>query len=254
MADLTQGPWIVPAPTPFLGGIARPALQAGQPVGTHGTERCLGEQMKFSTEGLPPKQIKVLKTLGSQASSMGFYLAGGTALAIRLGHRISVDLDWFTPHPFDDGMLVAQSLRNASIDLDIEQVSPGTLHGSVQGVRVTFLQYQYPLVGQLDLWPEMDCRLASLMDVACMKLSAIAQRGARKDFCDLYVLGSRHFSLQEMLGFYQKKFNIRDIGSVLYGLVYFDDAEQERMPRMLWKVSWQEIKKTITGWVKDLSG
>ena len=100
----------------------------------------------------------------------------------------------------------------------------------------------------------MDCRLASLMDLACMKLSAIAQRGARKDFCDLYVLGSRHFSLQEMLGFYQKKFNIRDIGSVLYGLVYFDDAEQERMPRMLWKVSWKEIKKTITGWVKDLSG
>ena len=55
-----------------------------------------------------------------------------------------------------------------------------------------------------------------------------------------------------MLGFYQKKFGIRDIGSVLYGLVYFDDAEQERMPRMLWKVKWRDIKKTILGWVKDI--
>lgn len=222
-------------------------------MGAECKKRCLGEQVKFSTEGLSKKQIKVLKDLGPQASSLGFYLAGGTALAIRLGHRISLDLGWFTPHPFDDGMLVAQSLRNAQIDLDIDQVSPGALHGSVQGVRVTFLQYQYPLVGRLDLWPDMDCRLASLADLACMKLSAIAQRGARKDFCDLYVLGCRCFSLREMLGYYRKKFDIHDISSVLYGLVYFDDAEQERMPRMLGKVSWKEIKRTITGWVKDIS-
>jgi len=67
-------------------------------------------------------------------------------------------------------------------------------------------------------------------------------------------LGTRHFSLQEMLAFYQKKFSIHDIGSVLYGLVYFDDAELERMPKMLLNVSWKEIKSTIVGWVKDISG
>ncbi len=222
-------------------------------MGANGTEWSLGKTMKFSTEGLPKKQIKVLSTLGSQASSMGFYLAGGTALAIRLSHRISVDLDWFTTNRFDDGMMVVQSLRNAGVQLEIEQVSPGTVHGSVEDVRVTFLQYQYPFIRPLDHWSEMNCDLASLADLACMKLSAIAQRGARKDFCDLYALGTQHFSLQEMLGFYQKKFNIRDIGSVLYGLVYFDDAEQERMPRLLLKVSWKEIKNTIVGWVKDIS-
>jgi hypothetical protein len=184
---------------------------------------------------------------------MGFYLAGGTALAIRLSHRISVDLDWFTSSRFDDGMVLAQFLRNAGVKLEIDQVSPGTLHGNVQGVRVTFLQYQYPFVKPLERWSEMECNLASLADLACMKLSAIAQRGARKDFCDLYALGIRHYSLQEMLTFYQKKFSIHDIGSVLYGLVYFDDAEQERMPRMLSPVSWKEIKGTITGWVKDIS-
>jgi hypothetical protein len=99
----------------------------------------------------------------------------------------------------------------------------------------------------------MNCKLAALEDLACMKLSAIAQRGARKDFCDLYALGGTSFSLQEMLAFYEKKFGILDIVSVLYGVVYFDDAESERMPRMLWKVTWREIKKTILQWVKDIS-
>lgn len=105
-------------------------------------------------------------------------------------------------------MILAQSLRNSNVDLDIEQVSPGTLHGSVKGVRVTFLQYQYPLLEPLEQWNEMSCQFASLEDIACMKLSAIAQRGARKDFCDIYVLGKKAFSLSQMLSFYQKKFSI----------------------------------------------
>lgn len=209
--------------------------------------------MKYSTDGLPKKQISVLRSLGVEMTARGFYLAGGTALAIHLSHRISVDLDWFTPNSFADGMILAQSLRNSNVNLEIEQVSPGTLHGSVNGVRVTFLQYQYPLLNPIEHWNEMSCPLASLEDLACMKLSAVAQRGARKDFCDIYALGKNVFSLSQMLGFYKKKFSIKDIGSVLYGLVYFDDAESERMPRMLLDVSWREIRNTILGWVKEIS-
>ncbi len=209
--------------------------------------------MKYFTEGLPKKQISVLKKTGPELSSRQFYLAGGTALAVYLGHRISVDLDWFTSSPFDDAMLIAQSLRHSGIQFEIEQMSSGTLHGNVQGVRVTLWQYQYPLIQPLKHWGEMDCDLAALEDLACMKLSAIAQRGARKDFCDIYALGTKCFSLREMLDFYQKKFAIQDIGSVIYALAYFDDAESERMPRMLWDVKWGDIKKTILKWVKDIS-
>ncbi len=79
--------------------------------------------MKYSIAGLPKKQISVLKSLGVQMSPRGFYLAGGTALAIHLAHRISVDLDWFTPDSFPDGMMLAQSLRNSDVELEIEQVS-----------------------------------------------------------------------------------------------------------------------------------
>lgn len=209
--------------------------------------------MRYFVEGLPKKQINILKALGPLMISKGFYLAGGTALAIHLGHRISVDLDWFTFQPFEDSLLLAQGLRDSGLNLEIEQVSSGTLHGRIQDVRVTFLQYRYPMLQSLQHWKDMDCNLAALEDLACMKLSAIAQRGARKDFCDLYALGKTSFSLQEMLSFYQNKYGIRDIGSVLYGLVYFDDADNERMPRMLWKVNWRDIKKSIVEWVKGIS-
>jgi hypothetical protein len=85
-----------------------------------------------------------------------------------------------------------------------------------------------------------------------MKLSAIAQRGARKDFCDVYALGSRQFTLQEMLDLYCRKFGVQDVSPVLYGLSYFDDAENERMPAMLWKAKWAEMKRAIQAWVSDL--
>ncbi len=109
-------------------------------MGKNSKGRYLGQTMKYFAEGLPKKQINVLKALGPYMVSKGFYLAGGTALAIHLGHRISVDLDWFTPKSLEDSLLLAQELQNSGLDLEIEQVSPGTLHGRIQDVRVTFLQ------------------------------------------------------------------------------------------------------------------
>lgn len=209
--------------------------------------------MKFFENGLSKKQIEVLKKLSPLMVDKKFYLAGGTALAIYFGHRSSVDLDWFSPTPFGDAMILAETIRNEKLDLKIEQTSSGTLHGSISRVRVTFLEYKYPLLNHTTTWREVGCPLASLEDLACMKLSAVAQRGARKDFCDIYALGIEKFSLKNMLKFYKKKFGIQNVNYVLYGLSYFDDAEDEQMPKMLWDVSWAEIKKTIQGWVKQLA-
>ncbi len=141
----------------------------------------------------------------------------------------------------------------AGLDFVTTQTGPGTLHGATLGVRATFLEFHYPLLRPLTHWKEMECSVASLDDLACMKLSAIAQRGQRKDFCDIYVLGTKHRPLQELLGLYQRKFKVKDIGPVLYGLSYFDDADNEPMPRMLMDVQWRTIKKTIQDWVKELS-
>ena len=221
-------------------------------MGEFRTKHALGQQMKFHLEGLPKKQVNVLKLLGSHAQSRGYYLGGGTAISSYFGHRMSVDLDWFISTRMEDALLLAQELRDAKLNFVTAQTAPGTLHGSIAQIRVTFLEYKYPLLKSPVFWNEMNCSLASLEDLACMKLSAIAQRGARKDFCDIYALGIKHIPLKDMLTLYSKKFHIQDLGHVLYGLAYFDDAESERMPKMLWDVKWAEIKKTILGWVVGL--
>ena len=184
--------------------------------------------------------------------SRGYYMGGGTALAIYFGHRTSVDFDWFISTQMGDALILAQELRDAKLDFVTEQTAPGTLHGSIAQIRVSFLEFKYPLLKKPILLDEINCSLASPEDLACMKLSAIAQRGARKDFCDIYALGTQQIPLKDMLNLYRKKFKIQDLSPVLYGLAYFDDAENERMPNMLWDVKWAEIKKTILVWVKGL--
>ena len=208
--------------------------------------------MKFHLEGLNKKQIQILRKFGREFAQRGFYLGGGTALAVYFGHRFSVDLDWFTSNPIDDALLLAESLRRAGLDFTTTQSAPGTLHGTLTGVRLSFLEYRYPLLQAPIIWKDMNCSLASLDDLACMKLSAIAGHGARKDFCDIYVLGNKHRSLPELIRLYQKKFKMDDISPVLYGLSYFDDAESERMPSMLLNVQWRTIKQTIQDWVKGI--
>jgi len=181
-----------------------------------------------------------------------FYLGGGTALAIYLGHRRSVDFDWFTREPIADPLHLARDLSDQDIAFVMGNIERGTLHGSVSGVQVSFLEYRYPLLQPLVAWPMFGCILASPEDLACMKLSALAQRGAKKDFVDVYALGIKYCSLSDMLGWYQQKYAVTDLTHVLYSLAYFDDADRERMPRMFWDSNWRTIKQTIAQWVKNL--
>ena len=208
--------------------------------------------MNFHLEGLTGKQIEVMRQIGPSMQERGFYLAGGTALSIYYGHRLSVDLDWFLPGPMGDALVLAEWIRAADLDFATDQTGPGTLHGKIQGVRVTFLEYRYPLLQPLTKLEKLGISLASLDDLASMKLSAIAQHGQRKDFCDIYFLGMKHHPLQDLLRLYRRKFKVKDISPVLYGLSYFDDAESEPMPHLLLKVQWKTIKKTIQNWVKEL--
>jgi Nucleotidyl transferase AbiEii toxin, Type IV TA system len=208
--------------------------------------------MKFHLEGLTRKQIEVMNQIGQPMQERGFYLTGGTALSIYYGHRFSLDLDWFIPGPMGDALVLAEWIRGAGLDFVTEQTGPGTLHGTIQGVRVTFLEYRYPLLQPLTKWGKLGIPLASLDDLACMKLSAVAQRGLRKDFCDIYFLGMKHRPLQDLLRLYLRKFKVKDTSPVLYGLSYFDDAEGEPMPHLLLKVQWKTIKKTIQNWVMEL--
>jgi predicted nucleotidyltransferase component of viral defense system len=208
--------------------------------------------VNFHPQILQAAQKKALLKLGPVMTAQRFYLGGGTALALQLGHRRSVDLDWFTQERIADPLRLAQDLNDQGVSFVTRHVERGTLHGSVSGVRVSLLEYRYPLLQPPILWPTFGCKLASLEDLACMKLSALSQRGAKKDFVDIYALGTKHCSLSELLGWYQQKYAVKDLTHVLYSLAYFDDADRERLPRMFWASDWRTIKKTISQWVRSL--
>ncbi len=208
--------------------------------------------MSFHPEILQTRQQEVLRRLGPAASRQGFYLGGGTAIALHLGHRRSVDFDWFRQPLLEEPLELARELQAAEIPFSTGGTRRSTLHGTVRGVRVSFFQFRYRLLGPLVRWPEAGCELAALEDLACMKLSAISQRGSRKDFVDLFALGRHGFSLPQMLGWYREKFEVDDLAHLLYALVYFDDADQEPRPTLLWKLPWREVKATIRDWVRAI--
>lgn len=206
--------------------------------------------MTFYPEVMPHVQQDMLRQLGVTAADRGFYLAGGTALAIQIGHRRSVDLDWFS-HSTIDPMGLAASLEDAGIPLEVNGVDKGTLHAMANGVRLSFIEYRYPnLVSPVE-WPEYGVRLASLEDLACMKLSAIGGRGSKKDFIDIFALRRKNFELEQMLELYRRKYDVSDLGHVVYALTYFDDAEQEDTPDMLWPAEWKAVKQAIERWVRE---
>ena len=178
-----------------------------------------------------------------------FYLAGGTALALHLGHRRSVDLDFFSADPFSQDLLVAT--LQALPEFSLVAKSTQTLHLNVSGTKVSFIGYSYPLLFPLEQFRGL--AVADVRDIACMKLSALASRGSRRDFVDLYAAAQR-YGLRQLLEFFQRKFAQANY-SVIHvqkSLVYFVDAEKEPMPATLLPLSWEEVKAFFLREVRNL--
>jgi hypothetical protein len=125
------------------------------------------------------EQLGVLRQTAPALGQMGFYLAGGTALALYLGHRHSEDLDWFTSERLADPLYLAQRLRDANLAFVTAQTAPGTLHGHILGVRLSLFEFRYPLLQGLVTWEEIGLQLASLDN--CEKgLAFVGERDRRK--------------------------------------------------------------------------
>lgn len=191
---------------------------------------------------LYPKTKQVLDQLKGRAILNGFYLAGGTALAIQIGHRKSIDLDFFT----EDFPVHSFLLQNfMDLNPNISQEAPGTLDLLIHDTKVSFLEYTYPLLE--DLIEFEGVKLASIPDILCMKLTAISSRGSKKDFYDFY-FGLRHFAFAQIWSSFEQKYqgvNYQKL-HIIKSLTYFDDAEAEPEPDLVERVSWQEVKDTIT--------
>ena len=169
-----------------------------------------------------------------------FYLAGGTGLALQFGHRLSRDLDFFAAELFDEDSLL-QRLQ-ALADFSLAAKSPHTLHATIQGSKVSFLGYAYPVLFPFAQF--LQASVADPRDIACMKISAIASRGTKRDFVDLYVSAQR-FGLTNLLQWFDRKYaqTRHNKLHILKSLTFFDDAEKDPMPHMLVSLDWNEVKQ-----------
>jgi predicted nucleotidyltransferase component of viral defense system len=198
-----------------------------------------------------PQLVTAYRIISEILADTDFYLAGGTALALQEGHRVSIDLD-FMSATFSNPEELIQTVRDSEVDFEVTMTSSRTVYITMGGVQVSFFGYDYPQLEAVLHLEEALLPVAHSDDIAAMKLAAIASRGSRKDFVDLWLLVSRHRSLQAYLDLFQKKFRMRDTGHVVRSLSYFDDADEEPELRMLIELDWEQVKSDVLGWVSKL--
>lgn len=195
------------------------------------------------TTVLPKNALDALALLGkSKVLPEKTYLAGGTALALQFGHRISVDFDFFTPTDFKS-IEVVEKLKTIGEFVFQESKEKNTLLGLFNDVKFSLFKYDYLLVKQTISY--LGIELVSPEDIFAMKIAAIMDRGTIKDFIDVYFLINKGISLDQGLNYYNQKYIVlaNNIYSIIRSLTYFDDADLKTIPKMIEKVNWEEIKK-----------
>lgn len=194
------------------------------------------------TETVARSTLELLKMLESESVMSNFNLAEGTSLALYLGHRISVDLDLFTPESFDAGKL--EIFLRDKYGFRTDFMEKNTLKGTIDGVKIDCITHSY---GYLEKpYTESDIRLYSMEDIVAMKLSAIADNGSRlKDFIDIAFLSTR-FPFNSMLRLYERKFPGSNLIRPFKAITYFDDIDFEEDIVMLnGKYDWKLIERRL---------
>jgi hypothetical protein len=176
-------------------------------------------------------------------------LVGGTALALQIGHRKSIDLDFFGTIE-ETGLEITHEIKqygivNIEIMLDRKSIKMFT----IENVKVDIVNYPYDWIDPLI--ESEGVKMAGKKDIAPMKMAAITNRGSKKDFVDIYFL-LQEFSLQELLQFYSNKFPDASPYNAIRSLVYFEDAELQVMPEMVIPITWEEVKTTLRAAVEKL--
>lgn len=195
------------------------------------------------------RTLALLKQLQQMPLFQNSRLVGGTALALQLGHRNSIDLDFFGE--FQNSYIdFLNTFNNEGLTVNSLQNTKSIHIFEIEGVKVDIVNYPYKWLE--DPIEDDGIKLSGLKDIASMKLAAITNRGTKKDFIDMYFL-LQHFSLNEMLGYYKTKYNTNSIYNVIRSLVYFADAENDPMPKMYIPVIWDEVKSVIKESVEKIS-
>lgn len=190
--------------------------------------------------------LQLLKELQSVDEFSDLRLVGGTSLSLQIGHRKSIDLDFFGKINFEDIDLynlfskfdrVKSIKRSKNINIFI-----------INGVKVDFVNYSYPWLQ--DKIVEDNIHMAQIEDIAAMKLAAITGRGSKKDFVDFYFL-LKKYTIDQIINFYNTKYSDASTYLAIKSLLYFDDADQDLPLDMIDEVNWEEVKNNIVIESKD---
>ncbi len=193
---------------------------------------------------LDNKRIELLRKIVKTVSLNNYYMAGGTALSLQLNLRESFDFDFCVLDMFNSDVLISE-LKSIG-NIEVKQNQKGTVDVLLDGVQVSFFFYPNNLVDDIVNNNEIpDLKMASILDIAAMKVAAIGGRGAKKDFFDLYnIMKKCNIDTEKLASAVIKKFgtNVNYVNMIM-GLSYFEDAESEELPRTFVEYDWNTIKQ-----------
>jgi hypothetical protein len=202
------------------------------------------------TEAVEPGTFSLLKRLMTLSSLKPFSLVGGTALALRYGHRSSVDLDLFYHENFDHELVIEE--LGAIFRDSFEYKQQNTQFGIfcfIENVKVDIVYFPHLPIAQIETVNHTI--MYNNADIAAMKIQAILGRGKKKDFWDLYEL-FKHYSLQQMMSWHKQKYPSQMLAiSIPHAITYFVDAEESDTPISFKNQSWEDVKKGISKVVSD---
>ena len=195
-------------------------------------------------ETLPRRTKKALMFLSEEKwfKESEWYLAGGTALALSTGNRKSLDLDFFTQDKnFDEKKLIARFLENKEWQTEVEEKN--TIYGELFKAKVSFIAYPFFIPKQEPIW-HGSIKVLQPKDIAVMKITAISQRGRKRDFFDLYWCAKKIEPLEEIIKRLPAQYPAvaHDYHHILKSLVYFEDAESDPEPEINFDANWKKVK------------
>ncbi len=194
-----------------------------------------------------PNTLELLKKICTLNSLNGFALGGGTNLALRMRHRLSIDLDFFTNSEFNNA-LVFQIITREFLTAKLLFEQNQTMMFNINEIKVDFIFYPFKWLEPFELIEKS--RLIGVTDIIPMKLQALSNRFSKKDFWDIAFL-LNDFPLTKMIEIFRAKFPQVDPGFIIHSLTAFDDAEREQDPVCIMPKTWMEIKMQLAKVVID---
>lgn len=203
----------------------------------------------FFPESVSPELFKLLKIIMTRKEFDNFILGGGTSLALRFGHRKSIDIDLFNIDSFDSIQSI-DYLHNLFTDLEVVNRTIGSVCAVVQNCKMDILHHPYPLLYEPVI--AEDIRFLSLPDLAAMKINAVTNRGSKKDFVDLLLLHDNGIPLVKALDYFCDKYGNAGRFLAVRSLAWFEDAESEPDPVFLNGWVWKDVRKRIESLVEGI--